>query len=212
VDDIFDAPPSVKEPVDAPAAGPAQEAAREAAEPAPKAARARRRKLEAGTPEPGAPEPVEAAKAEPAAPAAEPVVTASESAPEPAATAAAKVEAAPADEAEKAAPAGAGRVVETTARDPSRLPAPFLPPLTGPLLPRVRGTMRNWVDLATEARAAVVFLRERYPGTGLLGLAESALRHELDRLRRDYHGGRPFTSPTLASAPSTPAAAEPLRA
>jgi len=76
-------------------------------------------------------------------------------------------------------------------------------------VPRLRETVQTWVDLVGEARAAVGFLSERYPGAGLMGLCESALRRELQRLRREYNHGRPFVADAAVAPAQHP---EPARA
>jgi len=59
-------------------------------------------------------------------------------------------------------------------------------------VPKVRATLYVSAELLDEARNAAVYLAGYPARLTLTKLVEAALREELERLKRVYHGGRDF--------------------
>jgi hypothetical protein len=64
--------------------------------------------------------------------------------------------------------------------------------LSGGPMPKVRATLYLSAKVLDEARNAAVHLAGYPARLTLTKLAENALRHELDRLKERYNGGRDF--------------------
>lgn len=72
------------------------------------------------------------------------------------------------------------------------------------LVSRSKATFDIPADLLDELRVASVMLPREAVGASLSALAEGALRRELQRLRDEFNGGKPFLTPSKMRARKGP--------